>query len=123
MPRHALVVDDDTVTRLVLCHMLQSLGWSVDQVGDVPDALDRLRERDVDLVVADFHLPSGTGIDVLEAAEQRAPAPAFILVTGIIEHSSLSSDIAPRLAAQLTKPVGSEMLRSALGRVFPSEDA
>lgn len=123
MPRRALVVDDDTVTRLVLCHMLHRLGWSVDQAEDVPDALDRLLARDVDLVVADFHLPSGTGVDLLEAVERLAPPPAFILVTGIIEHSSLSADITSRLAAQLTKPVGSDMLRGALGRVFPSEDA
>ncbi|MGB6183326.1 MAG: response regulator [Rhodococcus sp. (in: high G+C Gram-positive bacteria)] len=120
MHRTALVVDDDAVTRLVLCHMLRNLGWTVDQAADTTEAVDRIATSDHDLVISDFHLPSGTGIDVLEAAERQDEPPPFVLVTGIIEYSSLPSDISSRLADQLTKPVGSDVLRRTLDRLFPT---
>ncbi|KJC63837.1 Response regulator receiver domain-containing protein [Agreia bicolorata] len=115
----ALVVDDDPVTRLVLCHMLRSRGWTVSQAADAPDAVGMVGETPYDLVISDFHLPSGTGVDVLDAVERAESSPAFLLVTGILEHSSLSAEIASRITAQLTKPVSSEDLGAALDVLFP----
>lgn len=114
----ALVVDDDPVTRLVLGHMLRNHGWIVGQAADVPEAVDLVEETPYDLIVSDFHLPSGTGVDVLEAAENTEKPPAFFLVTGILEYSSLPVEVTSRIAAQLTKPVSSEALQDALSRLF-----
>lgn len=120
MVRRALVVDDDAVSRLVLSHMLRNLDWSVEQATDSPEAAARVNDADFDLVISDFRLPSGTGVDVLLAVERsRRPAP-FLLITGIIEHSTLPAETAARLAGQLTKPVSSDTLRTVLGRLFPS---
>ena len=119
----ALVVDDDPVSRLVLCHMLRGRGWTVDQADDVPTALAALSGTGYDVVVSDFHLPSGTGVDVLGAVEETSPPPAFVLVTGIIEHSSLPAATAARVGALLTKPVGSPALDAALQRLFPASGA
>lgn len=120
MTRVALVVDDDAVSRLVLCHMLRRLGWAVDQAADSTEAIDSVVDSHHDLVISDFHLPSGTGIDVLEEVERRDDPPAFVLVTGILEYSTLSADISARLAGELTKPVSSESLRRTLHNLFPS---
>lgn len=119
MRRLALIVDDDAVSRLILCHMLGSTGWSVEQAEDVPEAIAMVTETAYDLVISDFHLPSGTGVEILDAVARSGHSPAFVLVTGIIEYSSLSSEVASRLAAQLTKPVSSQTLRAALERLFP----
>lgn len=119
MVRRALVVDDDAVSRLVLSHMLRNLDWSVEQATDSPEAAARVNDADFDLVISDFRLPSGTGVDVLRAVEQ-SPRPApFLLVTGIIEYSTLPPETTSRLAGQLTKPVSSDTLRAVLGRLFP----
>lgn len=112
-----LVVDDDAVSRLVLCHMLRTRGWAVDQAADVPEALTAMARTAYDVVVSDFHLPSGTGVDVLAGAEASATLPSFVLVTGVIEHSSLPTAIEKRVAAQLTKPVSSASLDAALQRL------
>ena len=119
MARRALVVDDDAVSRVVLCHMLRRLDWIVEQTADSPEAIARLDTTDFDLVISDFQLPSGTGVDVLQATEQSPHPAAFVLVTGIIEYSSLSPDTTARLSGQLTKPVSSEMLRGVVRQLFP----
>lgn len=116
----ALVVEDDPVSRLVLCHMLGSRGWVVDQVDDVSAAVASLAEGTYDMVVSDFLLPSGTGIDVLAAVEEAAGPPAFVLVTGIIGYASLPVDTTARVGAQLTKPISSPALDAALEQLFPS---
>lgn len=119
MPRTALVVEDDAVSQLVLSHMLRSAGWTVEESMDSPDAIARMGTGNFDLVVSDFHLPSGTGLDILNSLETSGQSPAFILVTGIIEYASLPREITSRLAAHLTKPVSSATLQDALERLFP----
>lgn len=123
MPRDALVVEDDNVTRLVLCHMLRRRGWTVDEAPDAPAAISRIAEKPYDLVVSDYLMPSGNGIDVLDAVEGSGTATSFILVTGVIEHSSVSSALASRLSAHLSKPVSSADLAGALDRLPPPTDS
>lgn len=122
MSRRALVVDDDAVSRLVLGHMLRGLDWSVEQAADSPEADDLLRRGAFDLVVSDFRLPSGTGVDVLQTVEDRHPGTAFVLVTGFIEHSTLPPETTARLSGQLTKPVSSDTLRTVLADLFPANE-
>ncbi len=48
----------------------------------VAGAADRLAAGDVDLVLSDFHLPDGTGLDVLETVKTREFQVPVVLVTG-----------------------------------------
>lgn len=117
-----LVVDDDPVSRLVLAHMLRGRGWTVDEVEDLPAAVEMLSRTSYDIVVSDFHLPGGTGLDVLAVAEATDAHPAFVLVTGLIEHCSLPAETAGRVSAQLTKPVSSPALDGVLHRLGRRSD-
>ncbi len=119
MSQHALVVEDDPVAKLVLSHMLRARGWEIEEAADTLDAIALVEEREFDLVVSDFRLPSGTGIEILDALDASGRRVPFMLITGIIERSPLMSGVMPRLAAQLTKPVSSAALADALDRLFP----
>ena len=48
----------------------------------VREALDRLAAGDVDLVLSDYRLPDGTGLDLLEAIKGREIELPVVLVTG-----------------------------------------
>jgi CheY-like chemotaxis protein len=115
----ALVVEDDPVSRLVLGHMLRANDFVVDFAMDTVDAFVRIDTVPYDLVVSDFHLPSGTGIDVLEGVEDSPHPAPFVLITGILEYASLPPELTARLADHLTKPVSSATLQSVLDRLFP----
>lgn len=117
--RRALVVDDDPVTRLVLGHMLRSQGWETVAASDTPEADARLRTEPFDLVISDFRLPSGTGIDLLDVMGESDVVPPFVLLTGVIEFSSVVVESDTRPTARLTKPVSSEALRAVLREIFP----
>ncbi|KZX20366.1 response regulator [Rathayibacter tanaceti] len=84
-PGRALVVDDDIVSRLVLSRLLRRSEWVVEEVEDVPEALAALAGGVFDLIVSDYRLSSGTGIDILASLDGLADPPPFVLVTGILE--------------------------------------
>ncbi|QWT24318.1 response regulator [Subtercola sp. PAMC28395] len=120
----ALVVEDDAISRLVLSHMLRQRGFAVDEAIDVVDACRKVVRTEYDLVMSDYHLPSGTAVDVLETVEARpGTQPPFLLITGSIEHSAVSAELAGRLSGLMTKPVSSEALNDALDRLFPQGSA
>jgi two-component system response regulator PilR (NtrC family) len=76
-----LVVDDERSMREFLEILLRKQGHQVSAAADVPGALARLAEGDVDLVVTDLRLGSGSGLDVLAAVKERTPATEVIVVT------------------------------------------
>lgn len=115
--RLALVVDDDTVSRLVLAHMLRRAGWEVDEADDVQPARAMLAERPYTAVFSDFSMPGGTGMDLLVSLP--APRPLFVLITGIVQHTGPSVDPAHRVDAQLTKPISTRALQQCLSAILP----
>jgi len=79
-----LYVEDDT-SDLELTHRhlaRHAPHVKLTEVRTVKEALERLEIGDVDLVLSDYRLPDGTGLDVLEAVKAKdLPAPV-VLVTG-----------------------------------------
>jgi two-component system NtrC family sensor kinase len=79
-----LYVEDDPSERALTRRHLERHAPHVrlTEVRTVEEALERLEIGDVDLVLSDYRLPDGTGLDVLEAVKAKGlPAPV-VLVTG-----------------------------------------
>jgi len=72
--RKVLVVDDDPVVGKSYDRVLTDKGYSVITALNAVEALERMREAEVDLVVTDIRMP---GMDGLELAETPARAPAL----------------------------------------------
>jgi len=113
----ALVVDDDTVSRLVLSHMLRRAGWDVEEADDIGPAAALLAERRYTAVFSDFSMPGGTGLDLL--AGLGSPRPLFVLITGIVRHTAPDADPTHAVDAQLTKPISTRALQQCLSTILP----
>src|SRR5262249_17315218 len=61
-------------------------------VGAVAEAVERLTIGDMDVMLADYRLPDGTGLDLLDAVKSRGLEVPVVLVTG-----SGDADITVRL--------------------------
>ncbi|WP_198119630.1 hybrid sensor histidine kinase/response regulator [Massilia rhizosphaerae] len=84
-PRRVLVVEDSVTSRLLLKHILEGAGCSVDTAVDGLDALSRLRAGRYDAVVSDVEMPNMDGL-ALTAGIRANPATAelpVILVTSL----------------------------------------
>ncbi|MDQ6704363.1 MAG: sigma-54 dependent transcriptional regulator, partial [Acidobacteriota bacterium] len=56
-------------------------GYGVDAVASTRDALERLKQSAYPIVISDIYIDDRTGLDVLDAARQRDPRCAVILMT------------------------------------------
>ena len=77
------VADDNVEFRNRLTAILGGIA-GIDVIGvagDVKEAIKGIRRSKPDLVILDFRMPGGTGLDVLAAVKQSNPAPTVIMLT------------------------------------------
>ncbi len=77
-----LVVEDDADIRELIRYNLAEEGFTVDEAGDGPQALDRIQRRMPDLVVLDLMLPGMPGLDIcrrIRSAPATAQLPILIV--------------------------------------------
>ena len=60
-----LVVDDEKDIRIILTRKLQRLGYACVDAPDGLDALERMRENHLDLILLDINMPKKSGTEVL----------------------------------------------------------
>ncbi len=81
-PAHILAVDDLAANLEVLQGILEPFGYRVSTARSMREALGRARLEPPDLIIADLHMPHGSGYDLL-AAILGNPALAAIPVVFI----------------------------------------
>ena len=110
-----LVADDDPQMRRLIRNVLQREGFEVVEAEDGLDALERLEQETVSLVLLDVDMPRLDGLGVLEElrAQMRTASLPVIILTA---HHDDTEEKALDLGAHdyLTKPV---QTRSLVARV------
>lgn len=97
-----LVVDDEPGMRETLVDILETVGYEVSAAGDGEQALDAVRENDVDVVVMDVQMPKRDGVSVLQ--QLRPPPPTIIMMTAYAIEERLRSAVDANAFAILHKP-------------------
>jgi PAS domain S-box-containing protein len=78
-----LLVDDDAEVRTVTAAYLSEMGHRVVEAADGASALDILKaDSQFDLLIADFAMPSMTGLELAEQVRKLQPDLGILLVTG-----------------------------------------
>ena len=67
---HILVVEDNSLQRKLICRELQSGGWQVVEAEHGLEALARLRDRTVDIILLDLEMPEMDGFEFVEAIQK-----------------------------------------------------
>jgi response regulator RpfG family c-di-GMP phosphodiesterase len=83
-----LCVDDEANILAALKRVLRAAGYCVVTAADGPQALLRLAEMPIDIVVSDMRMPGMDGAALLEQVWQRWPGVARLLLTGHADHAS-----------------------------------
>ena len=114
-PVRVVVVEDEEDLRELLVFALEVAKFEVRAAGSLAEArLLLAAERHVDVLIADFGLPDGTGADLLELCANARPR-VCILLSG---HDARDIPVAG-FDVVLTKPVTPEKLVSEIRARFP----
>ncbi|MDR1989291.1 MAG: response regulator [Acidobacteriaceae bacterium] len=101
---HVLVVDDEESIRDLLSKALSLAEYHVDVVADGPSALQRMRERVYDLLIADLKMPGMDGLTLIrEVRRYRANLPV-IVITGYSTEANAIEAINLGVTRYLVKP-------------------
>jgi two-component system chemotaxis response regulator CheY len=113
----ALVVEDSSTIRMILCKYLRELDIDVVEAADGLQALDRLKEMaPPDLVLVDWDMPAMNGIDFIRAVRHQQiydPLP-LIMVTTHSEGDYSSEAVAAGANQYIQKPCTLDVLREKL---------
>jgi len=116
--KRILVVDDEENARIGLSRLLAKEGFIVDSVSNGYEALNYLRQQDVNLIVTDINMPEMNGINFLKELNKSFPKSNVIMVTA---YGGVESYIeAMNLGAfeYINKPVKMDELKSILKKIF-----
>ena len=97
MSHRILIVDDESVIRLLSRGVLEGHGHSVVEAADVPEARLQLAGATFDLVLCDVNMPGESGIDFTREVLAQYPDTAVVMVTGMDDRRY--ADIAIELGA------------------------
>jgi two-component system chemotaxis response regulator CheY len=119
--RSILAVDDSASMRQMVSFTLRSSGYDVIEAIDGQDALDKIGDRQVDLVLTDQNMPRMDGLTLirqLRGQDRFKRTPILVLTT----ESSDEMKQAGRAAGAtgwMVKPFDPARLLEVIGKVLP----
>jgi two-component system chemotaxis response regulator CheY len=116
-----LVVDDQASMRGLIRSYLRKLGFeSIDEADSGSAALKELGLRPYNLVISDYNMDGGSGLDLLKGMRthpilKRVPV---IMVTGNADSQTVSSVVQAGVNGYVVKPVSLEALKTRVTHVL-----
>jgi len=111
-----LVVDDEDQGRTTLSHVLNRSGYNVDSVSGGVEALNRFKETDYGLVIADVGMSEMSGIELLGKVKKISNDVPVIMVTG---HGTINNAVEAMQKGAfdyILKPFSSKTIETAVKR-------
>jgi PAS domain S-box-containing protein len=116
-PPLVLIVDDDSDTRELYRMVLESVGYRVEDAGHVRTATAAARALIPDVVVTDWLLPDGEGLEVGRAlrANRHTRRIPIVAVTGVtLDQAAETNASLEGITAILRKPANPDDILSAI---------
>ncbi|MBI3731746.1 MAG: response regulator [Burkholderiales bacterium] len=121
--KRILIVDDDPHSRLLLCQLLQPLGFIVAQAQDGFAAIEQNTQFAPDLIILDRLLPKLDGMAVIRQVRQHQQAnqPQIVVLTGSAMDEQRKEVLEAGANEFLSKPMEESKLFSILERLLHIE--
>ena len=116
--RRILVVDDEENARVSLAKILTREGYEVASAGNGYEALNYLRNREVDLIITDINMPEMNGISFLRELNHSHPSSNVIMITAHGEVETYIEALNLGAFEYINKPLKVEELKKIIAKIF-----
>lgn len=120
MPKTIMVVEDVTSMRGLLSITLKTEGYNVIEACNGEDALNKLGEQKVHMVISDVNMPSMNGLEFLKAMKSN-PRYKIIPVVMLTTHGDQASKKKGQMAgakAWIVKPFKPESIVKVVKKII-----
>jgi DNA-binding NtrC family response regulator len=116
--KRILIVDDEENARVALSKILAHEGYDVSSAGNGLEALNFLRNRDVELIITDINMPEMNGLAFLRELNRSHPQSNVIMMTAYGEVESYLEAMNLGAFEYINKPVKYDDLRKVINKIF-----
>ncbi len=122
-----LMVEDQPICRLGISMTLAGSDLGYEMVGEatnVAEAISLLtrHSNEIDLILLDYMLPDGTGMDVVKEAKRLCPDAKIVIFSGEAGGATIKQLMEAGVNGFMSKSVGSEEIALVLDSVMQGRD-
>lgn len=103
-----LVIDDDASFCLMLKSFFTKNGYNVSVAFSLKDGVKLSNEQHFDIVLTDYRLPDGNGIELLNSVKRNTPDTVVILMTGYADIKIAVNAVKMGAFEYIAKPINPE---------------
>lgn len=119
MTQYSILWADDEIDLLKPYIMfLEAKGYEVMGVNSGSDALDKIKERNFDVVFLDENMPGLSGLEVLGRIKQSHPNLPVVMITKSEEEKIMEEAIGSKIADYLIKPLNPNQILLSVKKIF-----
>ena len=108
-----LIVEDELALRESFQFLLQNLFAEVDTAEDGQEALNKMDERDYDIVLTDLSMPRMSGLRLVDTIRKKSQSQIVVAISAH-DDEEFSEALAPYNVTLLTKPLEMDELFETL---------
>jgi len=105
-----LLLEDDLTYSKIIRNFLEKNGLQVLSVPNLRDGLSQLKKESYSLVITDYRLPDGTGMELLEYCNLNLPDLPVILITNYSDIRTAVRSMKLGAVEYITKPINPDEL-------------
>ncbi|NLK65997.1 MAG: homeostatic response regulator transcription factor HsrA [Campylobacteraceae bacterium] len=105
-----LIVEDEITLNKTIAEGLQEFGYQADSAENFKDAEYYIGIRNYDLVLADWMLPDGDGVDLINIIKQKSPRTAVVIVSAKDDKESEIKALRAGASDYIKKPFDFDVL-------------
>jgi two-component system, NtrC family, response regulator HydG len=109
-----LLLDDDITFTKILQSYLKRQGYEVEVVHAVQQALKLLKNQSFDLLLLDYRLPDGTGLDVVASLSKEGKLYPILMMTSFNDVRTAVAAMRSGVSDYILKPIHQEELLHAI---------
>ena len=117
-PHHILVVDDETKMQRILCMALGKIGYRISTASNGREALAKIDQSVVDVVITDLKMPEMDGMQLLSQLRERGDDTPVIMVTAFGSVDSAVAAMKSGASDYLIRPFELESVELAVERAL-----
>lgn len=122
MSQRILVVDDESSMCEFMQIMLAKEGYEVDAEQDGGSAVQKVREKPYDLIIADLMMPSMSGLELLDRVREDKPELPFLVMTAFASVETAIEALKKGANDYITKPFKVDEIKLAIQKTLENRE-